>query len=289
MKEKIKNMKGITLVALIITIIVLLILAVVAITSINNNKIIEYAKNGRDSYNQKATDEKEKINSYEQYIKDSISNSGGGTTGERTFYGLSDVDFLMVLKFKSNNKVDILNYDFENGSNGEEVSTEYSGRDIWSYTISDGKYYIIMKDEDTGEDIQEEFTITKVGDYNLLIFSDLHFIEGQPPIVEDLIGKNYTLTSNGASNGETYTIKKYTANGVSFMNFYRTGSNVEEGHESNYIVIIGNTVYEMYKGGFFEFGTINLDKTSSAYGTITQTETDDKDGKEYIYTYTPSN
>lgn len=286
MKEKIKNMKGITLVALIITIIVLLILAVVAITSINNNKIIEYAKNGRDSYNQKATDEKEKINSYEQYIKDSISNSGGGTTGERTFYGIGDGGFLTMFKLKSNNKVDLLTYDF---SNGEEVSVEGLGRDIGSYTISDGKYYIIMKDEDTGEDSQEEFTITKVGDCNLLNLWDMHFLEGQPPIVEDLIGKNYTLTSNSDSNGETYTIKKYTANGVSFMNFYQTGQNVEEGKESNYIVIIGNTVYEMYKGSFDEFGTINLDKTSSAYGTITQTETDDKDGKEYIYTYTPSN
>lgn len=281
MKEKIKNMKGITLVALIITIIVLLILAVVAITSINNNKIIEYAKNGRDSYNQKATDEKEKINSYEQYIKDSISNSGGGTTGERTFYGIGDGDFLMVFKFKSNNKIDHLGYDF---SNGEEVSGEdYEGvgRDIWSYTISDGKYYIIMKDEDTGEDRQEELPITKVGDYNLLNLWDIHFLEGQPPVVEDLIGKNYTETRSG----DTYTMKKSTANGVSFMNFYQTGQNVEEGKESDYIVIIGNTVYEMNKGNFEEFGTINLDKTSSAYGTITQI--DDKDGSEY--TYTPSN
>ena len=278
MKEKIKNMKGITLVALIITIIILLILAVVAITSINNNKIIEYAKNGRDSYNQKATDEKEKINSYEQYIKDSISNSGGGTTGERTFYGIGDGDFLTMFKLKSNNKVDWLTYDF---SNGEEESAEGLGRDIGSYTISDGKYYIIMKDEDTGEDSQEEFTITKVGDYNLLNLFDLHFIEGQPPVVEDLIGKNYTETRSG----DTYTMKKYTANGVSFMNFYHTGANVEEGKESDYIVIIGNTVYEMNKGNFEEFGTINLDKTSSAYGTITQT--DDKDGSEYIYT--PSN
>lgn len=277
MKEKIKNMKGITLVALIITIIILLILAVVAITSINNNKIIEYAKNGRDSYNQKATDEKEKINSYEQYIKGSISNSGGGTTGERTFYGLGDgEDFLQMIKLKSNNKIDNLVYRF---SNGEEVSGEdYEGvgRDIWSYTISDGKYYIIMKDEDTGEDRQEEFTITKVGDYNLLNLFDLHFIEGQPPVVEDLIGKNYTETRSG----DTYTMKKSTANGVSFMNFYYT-----KVKDSDHIVIIGNTVYEMNKGSFDEFGTINLDKTSSAYGTITQT--DDKDGSEYIYT--PSN
>lgn len=277
MKEKIKNMKGITLVALIITIIVLLILAVVAITSINNNKIIEYAKNGRDSYNQKATDEKEKINSYEQYIKGSISNSGGGTTGERTFYGLGDgEDFLQMVKLKSNNKIDNLVYEF---STGEEVSGEdYEGvgRDIWSYTISDGKYYIISKDEDTGEDRQEEFTITKVGDYNLLNLFDLHFIEGQPPVVEDLIGKNYTETRSG----DTYTMKKSTANGVSFMNFYYT-----KGKDSDHIVIIGNTVYEMNKGSFDEFGTINLDKTSSAYGTITQT--DDKDGSKYIYT--PSN
>ena len=70
MKEKIKNTKGITLVALIITIIVLLILAVVGITSINNNKILEYAKNGRDAYNQGETNETETITEYEKYLDD---------------------------------------------------------------------------------------------------------------------------------------------------------------------------------------------------------------------------
>ena len=276
MKEK--SNKGITLVALIITIIVLLILAVVAITSISNSNIIKHAQNGRDSYMQKRGEEEEKINSYEQYIKDSISNSGGETTGERTFYGIANGDALMMFKLKSNNKVDFLYYDF---SNGEEVSTEGLGKDIGSYTISDGKYYIIMKDENTEEDSPEEFSITKVGDFNLLSLWDIHFLEGQPPIVEDLIGKNYTKTSSD----DTYTMKKSTANGVSFMNFYWTGSNVEVGKENNYIVIIGNTVYEMSGSQFKEFGTINLDKTSSDYGTITRT--DEKDGSKYIYT--PSN
>ena len=75
MKEKIKNTKGITLVALIITIIVLLILAVVAITSINNNKILEYAKNGRDAYNQGRTNETEKLSEYEKLISENFKQN----------------------------------------------------------------------------------------------------------------------------------------------------------------------------------------------------------------------
>ena len=43
--KRTKTQKGITLVALIITIIVLLILAVVAIGAVQNDGIIEYAKN----------------------------------------------------------------------------------------------------------------------------------------------------------------------------------------------------------------------------------------------------
>ena len=88
MKEKIKNTKGITLVALIITIIVLLILAVVGITSINNNKILEYAKNGRDAYNQGKTNEAETISSYESYINDNVPNAGKGGDEDVDFYKL---------------------------------------------------------------------------------------------------------------------------------------------------------------------------------------------------------
>jgi Tfp pilus assembly protein PilE len=79
MKEKIKNTKGITLVALIITIIVLLILAIVAITSINNNKILEYAKNGREAYNQGETNETKTINGYEKYLDENTPNKNGGS------------------------------------------------------------------------------------------------------------------------------------------------------------------------------------------------------------------
>lgn len=59
MKEKFKNVKGITLVALIITIIVLLILAVVSINSIRSNNILQHAKDAKEDYSK--AEEKEKI------------------------------------------------------------------------------------------------------------------------------------------------------------------------------------------------------------------------------------
>lgn len=72
-----KGQKGITLVALIITIIVLLILAVVTIASINNNKIIDYAKNAKNDYTTAQTNENAKIDEYNAYLE-----NWNKTTGE---------------------------------------------------------------------------------------------------------------------------------------------------------------------------------------------------------------
>ena len=261
MKEKIKNMKGITLVALIITIIVLLILAVVAITSINNNKIIEYAKNGRDSYNQKATNEKDKMDEYEQYLDTNNPNKSNSGNKEITFYCIEDNEDLVVFKFKNNNKVDILAYNF----NGEELNAEeydgILGKDVYSYTVSGGKYYLIIKDVETGEESKEECTVIKLKDYNLLYDSEEVIIgyDNLPPVTEELIGKKYT-----DNNGNTYTLKSYTVKGINFMNLYEYNKD-----ENKYIIVIDNTVYEIGGKCFDEFGTINLDKTSSDYGKIT--------------------
>ena len=110
MKEKIKNTKGITLVALIITIIVLLILAVVAITSINNNKILEYAKNGRDAYNQGKTNETKTINEYEKYLDD---NNPQNTNAEVEWgcYKDTERDETILFYLGTNDKVTIKSTD----------------------------------------------------------------------------------------------------------------------------------------------------------------------------------
>ena len=74
-KEKLirKGEKGITLIALIITIVVLLILAVVAIRAVENDGIIEYAKNARDEYTAKADEEQEDLNNLLGQIEASLS------------------------------------------------------------------------------------------------------------------------------------------------------------------------------------------------------------------------
>ena len=59
-----KNQKGITLIALIITIIVLLILAVVAIGAVQNDGIIEHAKNAREQYGTAQVNENTTLGNY---------------------------------------------------------------------------------------------------------------------------------------------------------------------------------------------------------------------------------
>ena len=63
-----RGQKGITLVALIITIIVLLILAVVTIGTIQNQGIVEYAKNAKTEYTAEAEQEQATLNGYMNYL-----------------------------------------------------------------------------------------------------------------------------------------------------------------------------------------------------------------------------
>lgn len=64
-----KEQKGITLVALMVTIVVLLILAVVAIASIENDRILEKARNAAVQYNQSVENESTELKGYEQNIE----------------------------------------------------------------------------------------------------------------------------------------------------------------------------------------------------------------------------
>ena len=67
-----RGQKGITLVALIITIIVLLILAVVTIGTIQNQGIIEHAKNAQTTYTGEAKNEQKTLNGYMNYLNNEV-------------------------------------------------------------------------------------------------------------------------------------------------------------------------------------------------------------------------
>lgn len=69
-----RGQKGITLVALIITIIVLLILAVVTIGTIQNQGIVEYAKNAQTEYTTKQNEEQDTLNGYMNYLENEKVN-----------------------------------------------------------------------------------------------------------------------------------------------------------------------------------------------------------------------
>ena len=82
--RKTKEQKGITLVALIITIIVLLILAVVAIGVVQNDGIINYAKNAKSQYGVSQKNENVTLQGYFNKIQEH-AGTGVGTgmgTGE---------------------------------------------------------------------------------------------------------------------------------------------------------------------------------------------------------------
>lgn len=274
MKQKFKNTKGITLVALIITIIILLILAVVAITSIKNNNIIEYAKNGRDNYIQKRGEEEEKINSYEQYIKDNIPNSGA-SGDEKVFYSFNDG--ISKLKFKDG-KYSCTVYDRD----GTVESTEDGG----FYKIK-GDTITNYEDETFDENYSMQYLIKDITidgkTYTILTFADesdlvLGF-ETMPPVRTDLEGKRYGYKKNENDETLTYdfTVRIYNIDGQKVMSFYDSeGSHYMEDEDykrDNFVIFDGNKIYETTVK--YSYGKINDD------GTI---DIDDKDESgNFIY------
>ena len=70
--RKTKSQKGITLIALIITIVVLLILAVVAIGAVQNDGIINYAKNAREEYGKAGVNEEVTLDGYLYKIEEDL-------------------------------------------------------------------------------------------------------------------------------------------------------------------------------------------------------------------------
>ena len=75
------NNKGITLIALIITIILLLILAVVAIGAVQNDGIINYAKNARDEYGKAQENEIAILNDYLEKLNKNENNQNNAISG----------------------------------------------------------------------------------------------------------------------------------------------------------------------------------------------------------------
>ena len=85
--QKNKREQGITLIALIITIIVLLILAVVAIGAVQNDGIINYAKNARYEYGKAQTNENATLGVYLKEIEENLPGNNGGITYAKATVG----------------------------------------------------------------------------------------------------------------------------------------------------------------------------------------------------------
>ena len=181
MKEKIKNTKGITLVALIITIIVLLIIAVVAITSINNNKIIEYAKNGRDAYTQSKNNETEILSNYENYLNENALSSNDENVN---FYKL----FVQKLDYAQNDKENGIVFTADNKIYNLQLDygkTNIENSEYYTYSVK-GVNEAKTKLETYNNQFTDENQKVKINEVKYVIYGSSFGI----------IGKN--------SNGEVY-------------------------------------------------------------------------------------
>lgn len=262
MKQKFKNTKGITLVALIITIIILLILAVVAITSIKNNNIVEYAKNGRDNYIQKRGEEEEKINSYEQYIKDNIPNSGA-SGDEKIFYFFNKGMSIFKLKDGKWSSI-IYNRDGTVESTQEVGVYKIKGDTITYYEDetfdeNNSMQYLI---KDRTIDGKTYKCLTMAGEDESLMCA----YETMPPVRTDLEGKRYGYKGNENDETLTYsfTVKVYNINGQKVMSFYYNDEERNE-EDDRFVIFDGNTIYELPDGGISLYGKINDDGTIDQY------------------------
>ena len=82
-KQKLKNMKGITLVALTITIIILLILAGITISQLSGSGVFEKAKEARDKWQNAQNEEEIQIAKYNNEIESYIEGDRTLTNAEK--------------------------------------------------------------------------------------------------------------------------------------------------------------------------------------------------------------
>lgn len=109
MKNKtIQEEQGITLIALIVTIIIMLILAGISIKlAIDNNGVIENAKEAKNQYEQSQTEEDSKLSDLSSIMKNKLDANRGNSSNSGE--GESSVT---VLGFEAPNSIDYGNYSF---------------------------------------------------------------------------------------------------------------------------------------------------------------------------------
>ena len=147
--RKTDSQKGITLIALIITIIVLLILAVVAIGAVQNDGIINHAKNARDRYENAKDDENKILESYLNQINSSMGNSAV-TNPDDTF---EEITFTVVA---SDGSEQVNNtYTAEKGMSWEEwVQSDYNSAKsiLGKFYLNDAQVSIKVLNTATGQE-----------------------------------------------------------------------------------------------------------------------------------------
>ena len=96
LKNKIVNIKGITLISLIITIIVLLILAGITISQLSNSGLFDKSKQAKEKYQNAQEDEEDKIAKYSNEID-------GYVNGNRGTVSISEEEYNRLLRASNSN------------------------------------------------------------------------------------------------------------------------------------------------------------------------------------------
>jgi len=147
--RKSKTQKGITLIALIITIIVLLILAVVAIGAVQNDGIIQYAKNARNEYELAQTNEQTRLNNYLDILNENVgsSTSTGWTQNKTTVTnGTITLNVGDTVEYVSNKNIKIYD-DYYEGY----VTKPYEELGSWKVLGAENGKILLMSTIDIGE------------------------------------------------------------------------------------------------------------------------------------------
>ena len=135
--KKLKETKGITLIALVVTIVVLLILSGVSINLIlDNNGVIENAKEAKNQYEQAQTEEDSKLSDLSSIMKNKLdanrgnssnSNAGASTVTVSGFEApdsmLSEYNYSFSVTTKKSNPQEKLKFTYK-----FYASPKYGGR-----------------------------------------------------------------------------------------------------------------------------------------------------------------
>ena len=230
-----KSQKGITLIALIITIIVLLILAVVAIGAVQNDGIIEYAKNARQEYGVAQDKENSTLGNYLDKLNE---NAGGSNSGETTGGGNEGGTFASI---SAANYGDTITYSAGNVTDWKVFYKD----DTHLYIITSG--YLNNRNMPTGLKMDIPIEDNTYGIY----WRTNSYISSSAATITSTVAEKYKLSWLKDNSEDTGYVARAVADLLYVSAWTEKFGNVEKGIEA-----IGTPTLEMWVASWNEKGNL---------------------------------